>query len=63
MSNQIRIDKGTVVGRYNKGRITPTYPLSGDVYVEAARDEDGCWVYGVGESTYVCAGGLATVVG
>ena len=56
---QIKINKGTIVGQII-GTKVHSVTLEGDVYVEAARAEDGCWVYGIGDDTYLCAGGMAT---
>ena len=57
----IRINEGTIVGRIKDGKVTPV-ALIGDVYVEAQREDDGSWVYSVGEEQYCCAGGLATAL-
>ncbi len=51
---QIRIDKGTKVQGERSGMVK----LQGDVYVDAQRGEDGCWIYEVDGQRFGCAGGL-----
>ncbi len=65
---KIYIPKGTIVAYHRNGRTkgtveVETVTLIGDVYVDAARHDDGCWGYMVGRDCYSCAGGCATILG
>ena len=60
------IPAGTKVARvYYRGRkVSELVTLLGGTYVDGAtRQDDGSWSYAVGDSAYVCAGGLAVVTG
>lgn len=58
MPQSIRIRQGVKVQSERTGLIT----LIGDVYVEAQREPDGCWLYELRGTQYRCAGGLAEVL-
>jgi len=54
-TKEIRIAKGTIVGRIKGDQVTPV-TLVGDVYVNAFRDYDGSWLYSIGRQQYCCPG-------